>query len=163
MNNQDDQKVMPENYEKIVDKINKVFSTAIIEKKFDRGELTLTIKPEFLIPLAEFLKVDPELKFNFLSDICAVHFPEEKEFEVVYNLYSVPIHHRLRLKVRIKEKESVTSLTRVWATANWLEREVYDLSGITFDGHPDLKRIFLSEDWEGHPLRKDYPLSGEED
>ncbi len=162
MNNQNEKKELPENYEKIVNKINSIFSTAIIEKKFDRGELTLTVKPEFLIPVAEFLKEESELKFNFLSDICAVHFPKEKKFEVVYNLYSIPYHHRLRLKVRINEGESVTSLTRVWSTANWLEREVYDMSGITFDGHPDLKRILLSDDWEGHPLRKDYPLSGEE-
>jgi len=163
MNNQNEKKALPENYEKVINKINNIFSTAIIEKKFDRGELTLTVKPEFLIPVAEFLKEEPELKFNFLSDICAVHFPKEKEFEVVYNLYSIIFHHRIRLKVRIKEGESITSLTRVWSAANWLEREVYDMSGITFDGHPNLKRILLSGDWKGHPLRKDYPLSGKEE
>ncbi|MCP2606670.1 NADH-quinone oxidoreductase subunit C, partial [Candidatus Aminicenantes bacterium AC-708-I09] len=91
------------------------------------------------------------------------HFPKEKKFEIVYNLYSITFHHRLRLKVKINEGESVTSLTRVWSGANWLEREVYDMSGVVFDGHPDLKRILLSEDWKGHPLRKDYPLSGEEE
>ncbi|MFQ6082852.1 MAG: NADH-quinone oxidoreductase subunit C [Candidatus Aminicenantia bacterium] len=165
MNNQDlknNIQLIPEACQKIIEKIEKTFSQAIKEKKFDRGELTLIIKKEFLIPLAEFLKSEPDLDFNFLSDICAVHFPQEKEFEVVYNLFSINLHHRLRLKIRIKEDESVSSLIRVWETANWLEREVFDLSGVKFEGHPDLKRILLPEEWVGHPLRKDYPLIGEQ-
>jgi NADH-quinone oxidoreductase subunit C len=92
-----------------------------------------------------------------------VDYPERRpRFDVVYNLYSVSKSHRIRLKVRVDDGESVPSVTSVWSTANWHEREVFDMFGIRFDGHPDLRRILMPEDWEGHPLRKDFPLTKEE-
>lgn len=128
-----------------------------------RGELTFIIKKENLIKVCQFLKSDPELKYNFLSDVCGVDFPQkEKRFEVVYNLYSVPNRWRVRLKVRVREGESVPSATSVWSAANWMEREVYDMFGVKFENHPDLRRILMPDDWVGHPLRKDFPLTREE-
>jgi len=108
----------------------------------------------------QFLK--EELEFDYLTDITAVDYPErEKRFEMVYHLFSLKNHYRIRVKTEIKEGEKVSSMTKVWGSANWLEREVYDMFGIEFEGHPDLRRILLSDEWEGHPLRKDYPLIGD--
>ena len=105
------------------------------------------------------LKSDSQTPFNYLSDLTCVHYPDRKEapFEVVYNLYSISKNERVRLKVAVNG-EGIDSVTSVWPSADWLEREVYDLFGIVFRNHPDLRRILLPPDWEGHPLRKDYPL-----
>jgi len=111
-----------------------------------------------LIP--DFLKLlrDDE-QFDYCVDITAVHYPKrEKQFDVVWILYSFPRNERVRIKTVIAEGESAPSATSLWETANWLEREVFDMFGITFTGHPDLKRILLPEGWKGHPLRKDYPI-----
>ncbi len=144
-------------------KLKEKFSDLILEVIEFRGELTFIIKKEDLIKVCQFLKSDPELKYNFLSDVCGVDFPQkEKRFEVVYNLYSVPNRWRVRLKVRVREGESVPSATSVWSAANWMEREVYDMFGVKFDNHPDLRRILMPDDWIGHPLRKDFPLTKEE-
>lgn len=144
-------------------KLKEKFSDLILEIIEFRGELTFIIKKEDLIKVCQFLKSDPELKYNFLSDVCGVDFPQkEKRFEVVYNLYSVPNRWRVRLKIRVREGESVPSVTSVWSAANWMEREVYDMFGVKFDNHPDLRKILMPDDWIGHPLRKDFPLTREE-
>jgi NADH-quinone oxidoreductase subunit C len=127
-----------------------------------RGEVTIYVRPNWLITVCEFLRDDPGLAFKFLSDLTAVdHYPNEPRFEVVYHLLSLQTAVRLRLKVRTPgENPRVESLVPVYPSANAFEREVFDLFGIQFAGHPYLRRILLPEDWEGHPLRKDYPTEG---
>jgi NADH-quinone oxidoreductase subunit C len=127
-----------------------------------RGELTSYIRPDGIIRVCEFLRDEPGLAFNFLSDVTAVDlYPNEPRFEVVYHLLSLQNAGRLRLKVRVNgEDPRVDSLVSVYPSANAFEREVFDLFGIQFTGHPYLRRILMPEDWEGHPLRKDYPTEG---
>jgi len=105
------------------------------------------------------LRMRDEQLFDYCVDITAVHYPKrEAQFDIVYVLYSFHHNERVRVKTQIKDGDSVRSAVEIWPTANWLEREVYDMFGITFDGHPDLKRILLPDGWKGHPLRKDYPI-----
>jgi NADH-quinone oxidoreductase subunit C len=107
------------------------------------------------------LREEPSLRFDVLSDLTAVHWPDrEKPFEVVYQLYSIPYRTRYRLKVPLGEGEKIPTSTGLWRSADWMEREVFDLFGIPFEGHPDLRRILNPEDFDGHPLRKDFPLLG---
>ena len=110
------------------------------------------------------MKRDAETPFDLLCDLTCVHYPEnfDAPFEVVYNLYSISGNARVRLKVATGEEEGVESVTSIWPTANWMEREVYDLFGVKFLNHPDLRRLLLPGDWDGHPLRKDYPLEAME-
>jgi len=144
-------------------KVKEKFANSILEVAEFRGELAIVLRKEDIVPMCQFLRDDPELSYNFLSDLCGVDRPErEPRFDVVYNLYSIEKNHRVRLKVQVDEGESVPSVTSVWSGANWFEREVFDMFGIRFDGHPDLRRILMPEDWEGHPLRKDFPLTKEE-
>ena len=146
-----------------LEKLKEKFSDAIQDVIEFRGELTIIIAKDALLEICDFLKNDPDLQFNFLSDLTAVDYPErEKRFEIVYNLYSIPKRWRVRLKVNIGEEESISSVAFIWSTANWLEREVFDMFGIEFENHPDLTRILMPDDWEGHPLRKDFPLTREE-
>lgn len=129
------------------------------------GETTVIIPRENIVAACAFFKSTTELEFNFLADLCgADRGPEEEpRFEVNYHLFSTTKHHRLRLKVLLAEADPhVPTVTGVWRTANWHERETYDLLGVIFDGHPDLRRILLPDDWEGHALRKDFPLRGYE-
>ena len=127
-----------------------------------RGELTISVPREQLHRVADFLRHDPELQFDFLSDLTATDsFPLEPRFAVVYHLLSLPRRQTLRLRTWTSgTNPAVASVTNVWPTANWHEREVFDLFGIRFEGHPDLTRILLPLDWEGHPLRKDFPTTG---
>lgn len=136
--------------------------TAIAEVSQFRGELTIVLHPEHLRRAAEFLQAEPGLQFDLLSDISAVdRFPIEPRFEVNYHLVSIPLRQTLRLRVWISGRDPVLpTVTSVWPTANWHEREIYDLFGIRFEGHPELHRILMPDDWEGHPLRKDYPVEG---
>jgi NADH-quinone oxidoreductase subunit C len=146
-----------------LEKLKTKFADSIQDVIEFRGELTLIIAKGALLEICDFLKNDPDLQYNFLSDVTAVDYPErEKRFEVVYNLYSVPKMWRVRLKVNIGEKEIIPSVTSIWSAANWLEREVFDMLGIEFENHPDLSRILMPDDWKGHPLRKDFPLTKEE-
>jgi NADH-quinone oxidoreductase subunit C len=133
---------------------------ALCGGKFQFGELTLEIAPAKLTSVCGFLKYDQ--KFIRLSTVTAVdRYPQEPRFEVVYHLHSIERNERLRLKCRLPGTDpQIESVTSVWRSANWYEREVYDLFGIRFLNHPDLRRIMLPEDWEGHPLRKDYPVTG---
>jgi NADH-quinone oxidoreductase subunit C len=129
------------------------------------GEVTVIVPRERIAEICSFLKTSPGLEFNFLADICgADRGPEEEpRFEVNYHLFSTIRHHRLRLKVLLNDDDThVQTVTNVWRTANWHERETFDLMGVIFDGHPDLRRILLPDDWEGHALRKDFPLRGYE-
>ncbi len=133
---------------------------AITGGKLDRGELTLEINPARIASICGFLKHDRN--FVRLSSVTAVdRYPAEPRFEVVYHLQSIQPYGRLRLKCRLGgAKPEIESVTGVWRSADWYEREAFDLFGIVFTGHPDLRRIMLPEDWEGHPLRKDYPVTG---
>lgn len=135
---------------------------AAAEVLYFRNETTIVVPRERLIRTAEFFQSDPELAFVFLSDISAVdRFPIEPRFEVNYHLTSLKRRERLRLKVKVTSQDpSAPTVTTVWPTANWLEREIFDLMGVRFEGHPDLKRILMPDDWEGHPHRKDYPVEG---
>ena len=135
---------------------------AVVEAAEFRGELTIVLHPEHLRRAMEYLQAEPGLQFNLLSDISAVdRFPIEPRFEVNYHLVSIPLRQTLRLRVWISGHDPVLdTITPVWPTANWHEREIYDLFGIRFEGHPDLHRILMPDDWEGYPLRKDYPVEG---
>src|SRR4051812_44627327 len=126
----------------------------------ERGELTLEIAPAKIASICGFLKYDQQ--FARLSTVTAVdRWPAEPRFEVVYHLHSVERNDRVRLKCRIPgESPAIESVTEVWRGANWYEREVFDLFGIRFINHPNLRRIMMPEDWEGYPLRKDYPITG---
>jgi NADH-quinone oxidoreductase subunit C len=130
-----------------------------------RGETTIVLPRKILRAASERCRDDAELQFNLLSDAtCVDRFPQEPRFELSYHLVSIPRRHRIRLQVRLSGSDpEVDSLVPVWPGANWLEREVFDLFGVRFTGHPDLRRIVLPEDWEGYPLRKDYPVEGYRD
>jgi NADH-quinone oxidoreductase subunit C len=132
----------------------------VVEASEFLGQLSVRVAPSRVVEACEFLKRDAESPFDYLSDLTCVHFPENADapFEIVYNLYSIRANVRVRLKARTTDAAGVESVTGVWPAANWMEREVYDLFGVQFSGHPDLRRILLPPDWEGHPLRKDYPL-----
>ena len=129
------------------------------------GEVTVIVSRDNIAAACTFLKTSPDARLDFLADICGVDRGPEEEprFEVNYHLFSTTKFHRLRLKVLLNEEDlHVPTVTTVWRTANWHERETYDLFGVIFDGHPDLRRILLPEDWQGHALRKDFPLRGYE-
>jgi len=129
------------------------------------GETTIVVPREHIVAACSFLKTWPEGAFNFLADICGADrgVEEEPRFEVNYHLFSTTKYYRVRLKVLLNEEDThVPSVTGVWRTANWHERETFDMFGVIFDGHPDLRRILLPDDWQGHALRKDFPLRGYE-
>ncbi len=138
------------------------FPDAILGSHIFRNELTLVVKRDRIVDIARFLKENKELDFNFLSDLCGVDRVETNDvFEVVYHLYSLRKNHRVRLKAPVPSDEPcLSTVTGVWKTADWHEREAYDMLGIKFEGHPDLRKILTPDDFEGHPLRKDYPLDG---
>ena len=135
------------------------FSAGVVGARFDRGELTVWVAPERIVEICRFLKQDQQ--FVRLSGITAVDWhPREPRFEIVYHLHSLERNERLRLKCRLGEPAEIDSLTGVWRSADWYEREVFDLFGVTFREHPNLARLLLPPDWTGHPLRKDYPVHG---
>ncbi|MDD2853063.1 MAG: NADH-quinone oxidoreductase subunit C [Desulfuromonadaceae bacterium] len=142
-------------------KLKEKFAASIIEVVEFRGEVTVTVAKNSIIEILSFLK--QSLQYNLLTDLTAVDYLGKKEerFMMVYLLCSIPNKDRLRIKAAVTEVDcKIPTASTVWKTANWLEREVFDLFGITFDGHPDLRRILMTDDWVGHPLRKDYPLQG---
>jgi NADH-quinone oxidoreductase subunit C len=131
----------------------------ILDTLLPQGDVTAVIRPEFLVKIMDFLKNDSRLLFDILMDITAVDYYKRKpRFDVVYHLLSLSFNRRLRIKLQIEEGKPVDSLTSMWGCANWLEREVWDMFGIPFSGHPNLKRILMYDGFEGHPLRKDYPI-----
>lgn len=138
------------------------FGESILSSAEFRGELTVVVPKERIVEICRFLKEHPSLRYDLLADLCGIDmYTPVKRFGVIYNLYSLQNRHRLRLKTFTEEQNPrVPSVTGVWGTANWHERETYDMFGIEFDGHPDLRRIYMPDDFEYHPLRKDFPLMG---
>ena len=148
--------------DKLLDKLNTLFKDSIESVNEFRKELTIIIKKEDIAKVCQFLRDDEELRFDSLRDVCgADRFTPEKRFEVIYNLYSLKNNFRLRLKVQVEtENPQIPTVTGVWPTANFEEREAYDMFGILFNGHPDMRRIYMPEEFEYYPLRKDFPLMG---
>jgi len=130
--------------------------------KFDREELTIWVEKGLIREACAILRDDHGCPFNYLCDLTAVDwYPSEPRFEVVYHLLSIPGKERVRLKAKLDgSSPAIESVTSVWPSANFFEREVFDLFGVRFTGHPNLRRIMMPDDWEGHPLRKDYPVEG---
>jgi NADH-quinone oxidoreductase subunit C len=145
-----------------LDAIRERFGTAVGDVTTFRGETSLTVDRGSIVSLCKSLRDEEALAFDFLSDLCGVdRHPATPRFEVVYHLFSLRHGHRLRVKVSLGGEDPVIdSVVSVWETADWHERECFDLFGIRFRNHPDLRRILLPEDFEGHPLRKDFPLEG---
>ena len=143
----------------LVEKLKRQFDGGVIEAVEFISQLSVRIDPARIVEVCNYLKRDEETPFNYLSDLTCVHVPDREEapFEIVYNLYSISANERVRLNVATSE-DGVESVTSVWPAANWMEREVYDLFGVRFKNHPDLRRLLLPPDWEGHPLRKDVSL-----
>ncbi len=149
-------------------RIQENFAAQIIDTHAFRGDETAIIRPQALKDVARFLKETPELDFNFLMDLTAVDYlffaggriQKDFRYEVVYHFFSLKFNQRIRIKVPVDEKSAeVDSLVDLWPGANWYEREVWDMFGIKFKGHPNLKRILMYEEFQGHPLRKDYPFN----
>lgn len=144
----------------------RAWSANAIEEVIEfRGETTVVVARKNLRSLAERCRNDQKLQFNLLTDAtCVDRFPIEPRYELNYHLVSIPLRQKVRIRVRLSGNDPVVdSLVPVWLGANWLEREVFDLFGIQFTGHPDLRRILLPDDWEGYPLRKDFPVEGYRD
>ena len=135
---------------------------AVEAVKFDREEMTITVVREAIREACALLRDDPACPFNYLADVtCVDWYPSDPRFEVIYHLLSIPNKERVRLKVRLSgEMPALDSVTPVWPSANYFEREVFDLFGVRFNGHPYLRRLLMPENWEGHPRRKDYPVEG---
>lgn len=159
-----EKELSPQQYAMLVNKIRGRFARAILETTVFRGEVTHVVEKDVIADICNFVKRENELQFNFLSDLLGVDSRSSLScFEVVYHLYSIHYKMRLRLKIRVKENETVPSVTSIWRSADFAERETFDMFGIVFDGHPNLKRIYMPEEWVGYPLRKDYPLVGYKD
>jgi NADH-quinone oxidoreductase subunit C len=146
-----------------VEKLKTQFPGSVLDVKEFRGEVTVTVKAEDILAICAFCKKD--LGFTMLADLCGVDLltldPNGPRFQVVYNIYNMKAKQRLRLKAPVEEASPrIDSVVEVWGCANWLERECWDLVGISFNNHPDLRRILMADDWVGHPLRKDYPVQG---
>ncbi len=146
----------------VLEKLKTRFADAILEASEFRGELTVVVPKEKIVEVCRFLNEDPHLRFHLLADLCGIDmYTPIKRFGVIYNLMSIPSKHRIRLKTFTEEDDpTVPTVTGVWKTANWHERETYDMFGIVFEGHPDLRRMYLPEEFEYYPLRKDFPLMG---
>ena len=144
----------------VLNRIQSEFEEDIIQSHSQHGQDTVIVARSALLRLAEFLKEDEELRFNCLMDVTAVdYFKRKPRFEVVYHFFSFATRQRLRVKVPVGgEQPEVESLTGLWPSADWYEREVYDMFGISFANHPDLRRILMYPEFQGHPLRKDYPI-----
>jgi NADH/F420H2 dehydrogenase subunit C len=141
----------------IVEALQKTFPDVAVQAFTYLTQNYLIVPREAILPAAMFLKTD--LQFALLADLTAADYPQrERRFEVVYQLYSFSRNERLRVKVPVGEAETIESVTPVWSGADWMEREVFDMFGIRFDHHPNLRRVLLPEEWEGHPLRKDYSI-----
>ena len=148
--------------QQILDKLKQQFGAAILESGEFRGELTVVVPKDRIIDVCRFLKNDQEFQFDLLADLCGIDmYTPQKRFGVIYNLFSLKIRHRIRLKTFTEENDPVVpTVSGVWATANWHERETFDMFGIQFKGHPDLRRVYMPDEFEHFPLRKDFPLMG---
>jgi NADH-quinone oxidoreductase subunit C len=143
-----------------IDRLKQRFGDAITEAVATLGQQVIRVKKESYLELCRFLYEDEDTPFDLCSDVTALHWPERagQEFDIVLQLYSVARNRRLRVKVAIADGETCPSVTQIWAGADWMEREAYDMFGVVFEGHPDLRRILLPPDWPGYPLRKEYPI-----
>ncbi len=147
----------------IAENIKQQFPDEVVSVSEFRGQVSVVVNKKRIVDICRWLHDEPSLKMNLLRDLTAVDYLGRKDirFEVVYHLYSIEHRHLIRLKAPVSEADcSIDSIVPVHIGANWHEREVYDLFGITFNNHPDLRRILMPEDWEGYPLRKDYPTEG---
>jgi NADH-quinone oxidoreductase subunit C len=147
---------------KIVERFRSRFGDAVLDQQSFRGELSIWIRKDVLLEALRFAKSDPDLLCDMLTDVTSVDYlhqrgPEEARFELIHNLYSIPFNHRILLKTPVADGEPVPSAVPVWKSADYMEREVYDLMGLVFEGHPYLERILTPDGWLGHPLRKDHP------
>ena len=146
-----------------IDKVRGQFPTSILKVETFRDETTLVVKKDQIVEVFKFLFQDPNLSYDYLTDLCGVDYePRKPRFEVVYHLCSTRYDRRLRVKVPLEEGNSLASVESVWKAANWYERETYDMLGIRFENHPDLRRILTWEGFEGYPLRKDFPVKGKD-
>jgi len=147
------------NWSAVLSKLKETFGDAIVATHSDFGDDTAVVRRERIVEICTFLRDDPELLFDLAMDLTGVDYlGEEPRFEVVYHLYSLEKKHRVRIKARVPEEDpSIDSVIPVWIGMDWFEREAYDMYGIVFRGHPNLKRILMYESFVGHPLRKDYP------
>jgi NADH-quinone oxidoreductase subunit C len=152
---------MKESLQTVVNRVKEKFGDNILSVQEFRNEVTIRVKKPVWLDTMTFLRDDPDCAFNMMIDETAADYPLRNErFDVIVHLLSLDKTHRLRVKTSVGENDTIPTLYNVWKTANWLEREVYDLFGIVFDGHPDLRRILMPADWDGYPLRKDYPVEG---
>jgi NADH-quinone oxidoreductase subunit C len=143
----------------VIDRVKARFGDAIEDAVELLGDQILRARRNAAHELLRFLRDDEVTRFDFLTDLTAVHWPEKTpQFEIVYHLYSFPCNVRLRVKTGVEDGEGVESVVDLWSAANWMEREVWDLFGVRFNNHPDLRRLLLPADWEGHPLRKEHSL-----
>jgi len=150
----------------ILDRLRTRFGAAVVDTHAHRGDHTAVVERAAIVDVLRLCRDEPDLAFDMLSDLTAVDFlkfpgrEDGPRFEVVYHLYSLRHNHRVRLKVRVDEDDAmVPTAVDVWPIANWLEREVWDMFGVRFEGHPDLRRLLMYEEFVGHPLRKDYPIN----
>ena len=149
--------------QQLADRLQEHFSVGFVKAVQWRGDLAITVSKDKLHDVAQFLRDDPAMDFDYIVHVSSVDWPDDEErFEVVYEFYSIRKRHRIRLKTRVSESDcTVASLTDLWKGADFMEREVYDMMGIRFRGHPDLRRILMPDDYaEGYPLRKDFPVRG---
>ncbi len=147
----------------VLDRIKKNFPGAVVEESRFRGESWITVTKNHFLELMKFLHDDDLLRFDLLLDIAGTDYtPGSPRFELVYILFSMEDSRRIIIKLKVNEGEDIPSVTHIWKAADWPEREVFDLLGISFSGHPDLRRILTWDNFEGHPLRKDYPLLGKD-
>lgn len=148
--------------EKVLEQLKTKFLDIKFEATEFRGELTIILPKERIVEVCKFLKEESDLHFDFLADLCGIDMnTPSKRFGVIYNVYSFHHKYRLRLKIFAEEEHpNVPTVTGIWATANWHERETFDMFGIIFEGHPDLRRMYMPDEFEYHPLRKDFPLMG---
>ncbi|HDS15436.1 MAG TPA: NADH-quinone oxidoreductase subunit C [Proteobacteria bacterium] len=146
---------------KVLEQLKSKFNEAVVAGVDFRGDLTVIVSLEKLHDILAYLQSDPNLHYDHLSDVVAIdRLPHEPRFEVVYVLHSMDDFRRLLVKIRVADGVAVPSATDLWKSADWPEREIFDLMGIRFSGHPDLRRLLMWDEFEGHPLRKDFPLKG---
>jgi NADH-quinone oxidoreductase subunit C len=144
----------------LVKRLKGKFGEAVGDASEFIGQLSVYVDRERIVEVCDFLRTDEKTPFDYLSDLTCVHYPDRGDvaFEMIYNLFSISTNERVRVKAKTSDDAGIDSVTGVWPSANWLEREVYDLFGIRFANHPDLRRLLLPPDWEGYPMRKDFPL-----
>lgn len=142
-------------------KVKAKFGDAVLAVGSFRDEVNVTVSASSIRDVLSFLKNSDDLRYDLLVDLCGVDYcGDELRFEIVYLLHSLPFKNRLRIKTRLREGESIDTVSDLWKAADWMEREVYDMLGIAFTNHPDLRRILLEDEFSGHPLKKDFPLEG---